>query len=115
MATESWVEWRMNGQWHNNNTVTDCDLVFSLIDPRLGWIVLLHICAVACSSINDPTDCSDIMASSSKSNGDRLVGRFTEKSLLARAKSIVEDKTKASDIFDEEAEKMLPRCEKSGA
>lgn len=53
------------------------------------------------------------MASSSKSNGDRLVGRYTEKSLLERAKSIVEDKTKASDIFDEQAEKSLPRFEKS--
>lgn len=53
------------------------------------------------------------MSSNSKSNGDRLVGRFTEKALLKRAKDIVEEKSKASNIFDEDAEKSLPRFEKS--
>lgn len=45
---------------------------------------------------------------------DRLVGRFTEKTLLKRAKEVVAEKSKASDIFDEEAEKSLPRFKKSG-
>ena len=55
------------------------------------------------------------MDSNGKSNnGDRLIGRFTESALLKRAKEIVEAKTKASDIFDEEAEKALPRFKKSG-
>jgi len=49
----------------------------------------------------------------SGTNGNRLVGRFTEKALLKRAKDIVEEKSKASDIFDEEAEQSLPRFSKS--
>lgn len=49
----------------------------------------------------------------SNTNGNRLVGRFTEKALLKRAKDIVEEKSKASDIFDEEAEQSLPRFSKS--
>lgn len=44
---------------------------------------------------------------------DRLVGRFTEKALLKRAKEVVAEKSKASDIFDEEAEKSLPQFKKS--
>ncbi len=48
------------------------------------------------------------------STGDRLVGRFTERTLLKRAKEVVAEKSKASDIFDEEAEKALPRFKKSG-
>lgn len=48
------------------------------------------------------------------STGDRLVGRYTESALLSRAKDIVEAKKKASDIFDEEAETLLPRFAKSG-
>lgn len=47
--------------------------------------------------------------------GDRLVGRFTESALLARAKEVVEEKSKASSIFDEEAENALPRFKRSGA
>lgn len=49
----------------------------------------------------------------STTNGNRLVGRFTEAALLKRAKDIVEEKSKASNIFDEEAEKSLPRFSKS--
>lgn len=54
------------------------------------------------------------MASNGSSNGDRLVGRFTESALLKRAKEVVEEKSKTSDIFDEEAEQALPRFKKSG-
>ena len=52
--------------------------------------------------------------SGASSTGDRLVGRYTESALLNRAKDIVEAKKEASDIFDEEAEKSLPRFAKSG-
>lgn len=45
--------------------------------------------------------------------GDRLVGRFTERTLLKRAKEVVAEKSKASDIFDEEAEQALPKFKKS--
>jgi len=38
-----------------------------------------------------------------------MIGRFTESALLARAKEVVEEKSKASSMFDEEAEKALPR------
>jgi serine/threonine protein kinase len=41
--------------------------------------------------------------------GDRRIGRFTESALLAKAKEVVEEKSKASTIFDEDAEKDLPR------
>ena len=50
-----------------------------------------------------------------KSNGESLIGRFTEKALLQRAKEVVAEKSKTSDIFDEEAEQSLPRFLKSGA
>jgi len=53
------------------------------------------------------------MASNGKSTGDRLVGRFTEKALLKRAKDVVDAKSKVSDIFDEEAENSLPRFKTS--
>lgn len=53
------------------------------------------------------------MASNGKSTGDRLVGRFTETALLKRANEVVAEKSKASDIFDEEAEKSMPRFKKS--
>jgi len=53
------------------------------------------------------------MASNGKSTGDRLVGRFTEKALLKRAKDVVDLKSKASDIFDEEAENSMPRFKTS--
>ena len=46
--------------------------------------------------------------------GDRMVGRFTESALLARAKEVVEEKSKASSIFDSEAEKALPQFKLSG-
>ncbi len=49
------------------------------------------------------------------SSGDRLVGRYTESALLNRAKEVVEAKKKASDTFDDEAEKALPRFTKTGA
>ncbi len=48
------------------------------------------------------------------SNPDRLVGRFTEAALIKRAKEVVEEKSKASTIFDEEAESQVPRFDKSG-
>ncbi len=54
------------------------------------------------------------MATNGNSTGDRLVGRFTESALLKRAKDIVEAKKKASDTFDEEAERALPRFQRSG-
>mmetsp|Transcript_7432 Transcript_7432/g.16064 ORF Transcript_7432/g.16064 Transcript_7432/m.16064 type:complete len:415 (-) Transcript_7432:2133-3377(-) len=50
---------------------------------------------------------------SPNSNGDRLVGRFTESALLKRAKEVVAEKSAASEIFDEEAEKSFPRFHKS--
>eukprot|EP00581_Thalassiosira_minuscula_P007361 CAMPEP_0183703874 /NCGR_PEP_ID=MMETSP0737-20130205/1437_1 /TAXON_ID=385413 /ORGANISM="Thalassiosira miniscula, Strain CCMP1093" /LENGTH=416 /DNA_ID=CAMNT_0025930675 /DNA_START=219 /DNA_END=1469 /DNA_ORIENTATION=- len=53
------------------------------------------------------------MATNGKSTGDRLVGRFTEKTLLKRAKEVVAEKSNASDIFDEEAEQLLPRFKKT--
>ncbi|KAL3758729.1 hypothetical protein ACHAWU_001456 [Discostella pseudostelligera] len=53
------------------------------------------------------------MATNGNSTGDRLVGRFTESALLKRAKDIVEAKKKASDTFDEEAERALPRFQRS--
>jgi hypothetical protein len=43
-----------------------------------------------------------------------MVGRFTESALLNRAKEVVGEKTKSSTIFDEEAERALPRFKKSG-
>lgn len=43
-----------------------------------------------------------------------MIGRFTESALLARAKEVVEEKSKASSMFDEEAEKALPRFKLSG-
>lgn len=46
--------------------------------------------------------------------GDRMIGRFTESALLAKAKEVVEEKSKASSIFDEDAEKALPRFKMSG-
>ncbi|KAL7507423.1 hypothetical protein ACHAXN_004595 [Cyclotella atomus] len=45
--------------------------------------------------------------------GDRMIGRFTESALLAKAKEVVEEKSKASSIFDEDAEKALPRFKMS--
>lgn len=46
-------------------------------------------------------------------NGDRMVGQFTEKALLKRAKEVVTEKSKTSDIFDDEAERLLPRFKRS--
>jgi hypothetical protein len=43
-----------------------------------------------------------------------MIGRFTESALLAKAKDVVEEKSKASSIFDEDAEKALPRFKMSG-
>ena len=54
------------------------------------------------------------MSMNGKSTGDPLIGRFTESALLKRAKDIVEAKKKASDTFDEEAEKALPLFQRSG-
>lgn len=42
---------------------------------------------------------------------DRLIGRFTEGHLLKRAKEVVAKKSEASEVFDEEAERLLPRFE----
>ena len=44
----------------------------------------------------------------------RTVGRFTEKALLKRAEEVVTEKSKTSDIFDDEAESLLPRFKRSG-
>jgi len=44
---------------------------------------------------------------------ERLVGRFTEKALLKRAEEVVLEKSKASTIFDEEAERAQPRFKRS--
>ena len=55
--------------------------------------------------------------SNGTSNGNsssRLVGRFTEATLLKKAKEVVAEKSKASTMFDEEAEKAMPRFKKSG-
>lgn len=38
-----------------------------------------------------------------------MIGRYTEQALLKRAKEVVEEKGKGSAIFDEEAEKAVPR------
>ncbi|EJK68122.1 hypothetical protein THAOC_10731, partial [Thalassiosira oceanica] len=46
-------------------------------------------------------------------DGERLVGRFTEKALLKRAKEVVQEKSSSSTIFDEEAEKAQPRFKRS--
>ena len=46
--------------------------------------------------------------------GDRMIGRYTEKALLKRAKEVVEEKSKGSTIFDEEAENALPRFYSKG-
>ena len=43
------------------------------------------------------------------SNGDRLVGKFTERALMKRAEEVVTEKSKTSEIFDAEAEKILAR------
>ena len=48
-----------------------------------------------------------------KSSG-RMVGRFTERALLKRAKECVEEKSRGSDIFDDEAEKVIPRFKRTG-
>jgi hypothetical protein len=48
------------------------------------------------------------------STGDRLVGKFTERALMKRAEEVVTDKSKSSEIFDAESEKMLPRFNRSG-
>ena len=39
----------------------------------------------------------------------RMIGRYTEAALLKRAKEVVEEKGSGSAIFDEEAEKVIPR------
>ena len=44
----------------------------------------------------------------------KLVGRFTEATLLKKAKEVVAEKSKASTMFDDEAEKAMPRFKKSG-
>ena len=44
----------------------------------------------------------------------KMIGRFTEEALLKRAKEVVEEKAKGSAIFDEEAEKLMPRFKKTG-
>jgi len=53
------------------------------------------------------------MASNGTSTGDRLVGRFTERALLKQAETVVMEKSKTSDIFDDEAETLLPRFKRS--
>ena len=54
------------------------------------------------------------MTSNGSSGGERLVGRFTESALLKKAKEVVAEKSKESEMFDEEAEKAMPRFKKSG-
>jgi hypothetical protein len=43
-----------------------------------------------------------------------MIGRYTEEALLKRAKEVVEEKAQGSEIFDEEAEKDMPRFKKTG-
>ena len=43
-----------------------------------------------------------------------MIGRYTEQALLKRAKEVVEEKGKGSAIFDEEAEKAVPRFKSKG-
>lgn len=50
---------------------------------------------------------------STMADGERLVGRFTEKALLKRAKEVVQEKSSSSTIFDEEAERAQPRFKRS--
>jgi len=42
-----------------------------------------------------------------------MIGRYTEEALLKRAKEVVEEKAQGSEIFDEEAEKDMPRFKKT--
>jgi hypothetical protein len=44
----------------------------------------------------------------------RMIGRYTEQALLKRAKEVVEEKGKGSDIFDEAAENAMPRFKTKG-
>ena len=44
----------------------------------------------------------------------QMVGRYTTEALLKRAKEVVEEKGKDSNIFDEEAERDMPRLKKTG-
>jgi len=53
------------------------------------------------------------MAGAESGGSERLVGRFTEKALLRRAKEVVQEKSKASTIFDTDAEKAQPRFKRS--
>jgi len=43
-----------------------------------------------------------------------MIGRYTEQALLKRAKEVVEEKGKGSDIFDEAAENAMPRFKTKG-
>ena len=44
----------------------------------------------------------------------KMIGRYTEEALLNRAKEVVEEKGKGSEIFDEDEEKNMPRFKKTG-
>ena len=44
----------------------------------------------------------------------KKIGDYTEGHLLKRAKEIVEDKTRDSDVLDTAAEARIPKFEKSG-
>ena len=54
------------------------------------------------------------MPSNGTKNGSHLIGRFTEAALLKKAKEVVAEKSNASIIFDEEAERDMPRFKKTG-
>jgi len=53
------------------------------------------------------------MPSNGTKNGSHLIGRFTEAALLKKAKEVVAEKSNASIIFDEEAERDMPRFKKT--
>lgn len=43
-----------------------------------------------------------------------MIGQHTEKALLRRAEEVMIEKARTSEIFDVEAEQLLPRFKRSG-
>ena len=43
-----------------------------------------------------------------------MIGQHTEKALLRRAEEVMIEKARTSEIFDAEAEQLLPRFKRSG-
>ena len=44
----------------------------------------------------------------------RMIGQHTEKALLRRAEEVMIEKARTSEIFDVEAEQLIPRFKRSG-